>query len=116
MPKLTKIGEFLWKLFRFKTNYCDDSDFETLFVRFLSACPNKCKFCFDASCTKLDNLVSGAELAKKVEKSERKHIMISGGEPCLDMQRLHEFVMNLPSDVVVESLMTSLPKSAFENK
>lgn len=116
MPKLTKIGEFLWKLFRFKTNYCDDSDFETLFVRFLSDCPNKCKFCFDAGCTKLGNLVSGAELAKKVERSGRKHIMISGGEPCLDMQRLHEFVMGLPSDVVVESLMTSLPKSAFENK
>ena len=116
MPKLTKIGKFFWKLFRFKTNYCDDSDFETLFVRFLSACPNKCKFCFDANCTKLDNLVSGVELAKKVEKSGRKHIMISGGEPCLDMQRLYDFIVSLPNDVMIESLMTSLPKSAFEHK
>ena len=114
--KLTKIGKFLWKLLRFKQNYCDDSDFETLFVRFLSACPNRCKFCFDVNCKKLENLMSGAELANLVKKSGRKHIMISGGEPCLDMQRLHEFVISLPSDVVVESLMTSLPKMAFEHK
>lgn len=116
MPKLTKIGEILWKLFKFKTNYCDDSDLETLFVRFLSACPNKCKFCIDAGCTKLDRLVGGREFAKMVEKNTRKHIMIGGGEPCLDMLRLHEFVTGLPSNTVVESLMTSLPKTAFDHQ
>ncbi len=114
--KLTRLGEFLWRAFRFKKNYCDESDTKCLFVRFLSACPNKCKFCFDASCAKLDHLVSGPELAEKVIASGRKSLMISGGEPCLDMSRLEAFVDALPEDIEIESLMTSLPKTAFDQR
>jgi len=112
------LGRVVPRLFKFETNYCDVDDNDELFIRFTDACPNKCKFCFDAGCRKLEHEKSGAELAREVleKHASRKHLMISGGEPLLDPGRLLEFLNALPEDYVVESLMTSLPEAAFKEK
>lgn len=112
------LGTKISRLFKFEKNFCDEDDQKCLFVRFTNACPNRCKFCFDRGCRILETEMSGKELAEAIVEKHpsRTHLMVSGGEPLLDVKRLHEFIMSLPAEYQIESLMTSLPKTAFESK
>lgn len=101
---------------RFAVCYCDTTDKDTVFVRFTSRCPNACPFCFDRAMPHERELASARELAEKTNLLGRK-VMLSGGEPCVDMKRLAEYVDALdPEKAKVACIMTSLPKQAWDSK
>lgn len=104
----------VFKAFGWAENYCDSTDRDGMFVRFTNRCPNSCPFCIEKGCVKSWKNASGLELAKRTNESGRKFISVGGGEPCLDMDRLLEYVENVSPDITLTYLVTSLPKTCLD--
>lgn len=107
---MTKLRKAIFRLFGWAENYCDSTDEAGMFVRFTNRCPNRCRFCIERNCDRSWKNVSGSELARITNESGRKYVSIGGGEPCLDMDRLVEYVEGVDSSVTLTYLVTSLPK------
>ena len=106
----------MFKLFKFEENYCDFEDKFSLHVRFTSRCPNRCEWCLDKYCAhNAEDEASGKKMAEVANWSERKLMQVSGGEPMLNIDRLHEFFMNVNKGVKL-NLNTYLPKTAYDNR
>lgn len=108
------VRKFLFRLFGFAENYCDSTDESGMFVRFTNRCPNHCRFCIEKNCVKSWKNVSGKELAEKTNSSGRTFVSVGGGEPCLNMDRLLEYVENVSPGITLTYLVTSLPKTCLD--
>jgi len=108
------IRKAAFKAFGWAENYCDSTDETGMFVRFSNKCPNHCAFCIEKDCVKSWKNASGLELAKKTNESGRVFVSVGGGEPCLDIDRLLEYVENVDPSVTLTYLVTSLPKTCLD--
>lgn len=106
----------LFKALGLTVNHCDYTDSENLTVRLTGRCRNNCKFCIERKSGTVLTDAPIEELIEKVNSSRFKRIMATGGEPCLDMNRLVKFFECLNKDITVSYLNTSLPIEAYRRK
>jgi organic radical activating enzyme len=99
-------------MINWKCNSCDGI-YESLDIRFTKACDNNCSFCIEKFGIKSLGKTDVAALAKSVFDSDFKNILIVGGEPLLDLQKLYQFVHLVRSYTKVKKIYvtTSLPIS-----
>lgn len=99
-------------MINWKCNSCDGI-YESLDIRFTKACDNNCSFCIEKFGIKSLGKTDVAALAKSVFDSNFKNILIVGGEPLLDLQKLYQFVHLVRSYTKVKKIYvtTSLPIS-----
>lgn len=97
-------------MINWKCNSCDGI-YESLDIRFTKACDNNCSFCIEKFGIKSLGKTDVAALAKSVFDSDFKNILIVGGEPLLDLQKLYQFVHLVRSYTKVKKIYvtTSLP-------
>lgn len=103
-------------MINWKCNSCDGI-YESLDIRFTKACDNNCSFCIEKSGISSLGKTDVAALAKSVFDSGFKNILIVGGEPLLDLQKLYQFVHLVRSYTNVEKIYitSSLPISVDTN-
>lgn len=97
-------------MIKFKINSCDGI-YDSLDVRFTKACDNACEFCIER--TGLDSL-GNTNVKKMIEstlKTNKKDILILGGEPLLVPELVLEYLKGIRSYVDTIYLTTSLPKT-----
>ena len=113
---MNKVQDFIYKLCGFAKNKCDMAGVakHIAFVRFTNKCPNKCSFCIDRY-TPNSTMLSAEELAEICLNRTETDIYIGGGEPMIDMERLHKFV-NILYGKKRMHMNTSLPFTAFARK
>ena len=103
-------------MINWKCNSCDGI-YESLDIRFTKACDNNCSFCIEKSGISSLGKTDVAALARSVLDSGFKNILIVGGEPLLDLQKLYRFVHLVRTYTKVKKIYitTSLPISVDTN-
>lgn len=95
-------------MLKLKCNTCDGI-FDTVDIRFTKACNNKCSFCIEqfsgikASSTDVNSIVAS------VLRTHTKEVLILGGEPFLEIDKLLECVTTLKQHNITIYITTSLP-------
>lgn len=103
-------------MINWKCNSCDRI-YESLDIRFTKACDNNCSFCIEKSGISSLGKTDVAALARSVLDSGFKNILIVGGEPLLDLQKLYRFVHLVRTYTKVKKIYItiSLPISVDTN-
>lgn len=96
-------------------NSCDGK-YDSLDVRFTRACDNNCEFCIEKAGIAAHSLASAELMAKRTWQSGIDSILIVGGEPFLDINRLFQYVVRIRSFVKEIFITTSLPQSMKDNR
>ena len=96
---------------KFKINACDGIYNECLDIRFTKNCDNNCHFCIEKN--GIDNLgeTNVEQMIKNTIISNKKTILILGGEPFLNPNKLLQYVKGIRSYVQNIYITTSLPKT-----
>jgi pyruvate-formate lyase-activating enzyme len=96
-------------MIKLKVNSCDGI-YDSLDVRFTKACDNNCSFCIER---KGLNSLGDTQVDKLIEstiKSQKKDILILGGEPLLNPKLVLEYIQGIRQVVDTIYITTSLPK------
>jgi organic radical activating enzyme len=98
-------------------NSCEGIYNNSLDVRFGKACDNNCAFCIEKSGIESLGDINVKALIESTINSDKKEILILGGEPMLDINKLHEYVMGIRPYKEKIFITTSLPKTVnLENE
>lgn len=100
----------------FSRNNSCDGIYDSLDIRFTKACDNNCPFCIEKSGIGALNHASISDLVETTKRTGIKNILILGGEPMLDLERLLSYVERIRPFVDTIFLTTSLPKSIIDNE
>lgn len=96
------------KLFTLQ-NACDGA-YDSLDVRFTKTCDNNCAFCIEKS--GLPAMTQDVDqMIKSTIKSDIKEVLILGGEPFLNPEKLLEYVRGIRNHVDKIYITTSLPSA-----
>lgn len=98
------------RAFGWAENPCDGLSPGSMFVRFTNKCPNRCRFCIERDCVRSWKDAPGRELARITNESGVSSVSIGGGEPCINLDRLLEYLDALDERIRVLYIATSLPK------
>ncbi|HPR92141.1 MAG TPA: radical SAM protein [Candidatus Dojkabacteria bacterium] len=95
-----------------RCNSCDGI-YDSLDVRFTKACDNNCPFCIEH-----DGLSSFGEtnvpaLIESTLSSGIKNVLILGGEPFLNPEKLRDYIIGIRPHVSTIYITTSLPKTVL---
>lgn len=106
-------------MIKYNCNVCDRI-YNEVMIHFTQNCPNRCPWCVD----KRNNGVSErtpdvdaimSTLLKYAD--EITDVTISGGEPFIYMEQLHELVSRIKNETSLKvNVVTSLPKQCYEDK
>lgn len=106
-------------MIRYNVNTCDQINNEVM-VHFTKACENKCAFCIDATNKGVAPQKPNVEQIFNTIKNLEPHIecvTISGGEPCLYMEELHELVFRLKNETnLTVGLISSMPTTCWTKR
>lgn len=93
------------------TNSCDGRYSDSLDVRFTKKCDNDCSFCIEKK--GLDSLgeTNVDELVKSTILSGQTSILILGGEPFLEVDKLHEYISYIKYYAEEIFITTSIPET-----
>ena len=96
---------------KFKINACDGIYSNCLDVRFTKSCDNNCSFCIEKN--GIDNLgeTNVNQMIVNTIKSNKKTVLILGGEPFLNLNKLLQYIKGIRSYVQNIYITTSLPKT-----
>lgn len=98
----------------FSVNTCDGKYHNSLDVRFTKACDNACAFCIEGDGLKaLPQDVD--EMIRNTLTSGKSTVLILGGEPLLNLDKVLKYVKGIRSGVKEIFITTSLPKSCADN-
>lgn len=89
-------------------NSCDGYYEDSLDVRFTKACDNKCPFCIEKEGICAQNVDVEAMIKSTID-SKRKTILILGGEPLLEIDKVNRYIQGIRGYVNKIYLTTSLP-------
>lgn len=96
-------------------NSCDGCYSDSLDVRFTKACDNKCGFCIEKN--GIDGMkVDVDAMISSTIKSGKKTVLILGGEPLLEMEKVKRYLLGIIGRVDKIYLTTSLPITIENNK
>lgn len=104
-------------MFNIKFQNACDGAYSSIDVRFTKACDNDCHFCIEKD--GLDSLgkTDEEQIANQIISSGIKNVLILGGEPFLQIKKLHNFVYLIRDKVDTIYITTSLPKTVdLENQ
>lgn len=103
----------------FKRNGCDGI-YRSYDVHFTKFCDNNCSFCIDKQCwSPNEGKPDYKAMAKSIIENQDgfDDVMILGGEPCLFLDELLEFVKLIKEYTLLKVYCTSsLPKTCYDNK
>ena len=93
---------------KFKINACDGIYSNCLDVRFTKSCDNNCSFCIEKN--GIDNLgeTNVNQMIVNTIKSNKKTVLILGGEPFLNLNKLLQYIKGIRSYVQNIYITTSL--------
>ena len=96
---------------KFKTNACDGIYNDCLDIRFTKSCDNNCSFCIEKN--GIDSLgeTNVNQMIENTIKSNKKIVLILGGEPFLNPNKLLQYIKGIRSYVQNIYITTSLPKT-----
>lgn len=96
---------------KFKINSCDGIYNNCLDVRFTKLCDNNCNFCIEKN--GIDSLgeTNIERMIDNTIKSNKKAILILGGEPFLNPNKLLQYIKGIRNHVEQIYITTSLPKT-----
>ena len=107
-------------MIKYRVNTCDQIHNE-LMIHFTQKCENKCFFCVDAKNKGV--CVKAPQIDKMVEtiisyQDKIESITISGGEPCLFLDKLIEFINIIHQQCpnLKINLITSMPTTCWKDK
>jgi len=99
----------------FFCNSCDGI-YNSLDIRFTKNCDNNCSFCIEKNGLPKLEETSPVVLAAKVKETNIKNILILGGEPFLEIEKLKKFINLIKNEVDTIYITTSLPKTFIDKK
>jgi organic radical activating enzyme len=94
----------------FKINSCDGYFYDSVDVRFTKQCDNNCAFCIEKDGIK-DQNQNVKEMIKTTIEQNKKEILILGGEPFINVKKLHEYIFGIRNNIEKIFITTSLPKT-----
>ncbi len=97
-----------------KCNSCDGIYNTSLDVRFTKSCPNNCEFCIEHAGIGALPKASVEEMIASTIASQKSTVLILGGEPCEDLERLFAYVKGIYSYVDKVYITTSIPRTMEE--
>ena len=99
---------------KLKCNCCDGV-YNTVDIHFTSKCDNNCSFCIDKHLKNINTITDVNAIMDSVIATGTKEVLILGGEPFLEIERLLDFVTRLKKENIVVYITTSLPKQIEDN-
>lgn len=102
-------------MLKLKCNTCDGI-FDTVDIRFTKACNNKCSFCIEQFSDIKAKSTDVKSIVASVLKTHTNEVLILGGEPFLEMEKLLECVTILKQHNITVYITTSLPKVILEQR
>lgn len=99
-------------MIKLKVNACDGI-YDSLDVRFTKACDNRCSFCIEKEGLQSLGNTDVDKLIKSTLESNKKDILILGGEPLLTPELVLKYIKGIRESVDTIYLTTSLPKSVI---
>lgn len=91
-------------------NSCDGI-YDSLDVRFTKSCDNNCSFCIEQNGLSDQGEASPEDLISSTIESGIKSVLILGGEPFINSERLYSYVKGIRTHVEEIYITTSVPKS-----
>lgn len=98
-----------------RINSCDGA-YDSLDVRFTKACDNRCPYCIEADGIEALPEASAEDMAAATIRTGIRSVLILGGEPLLQLNKVLDYVTLIRNDVDTIYLTTSLPKTIEEHK
>lgn len=92
-------------------NSCDGLYSNSLDVRFTKACDNKCGFCIEREGVNSLGVTNVKNLIESTKASKQETILILGGEPFLEVDKLLSYVKGIRNYVKEIYITTSIPKT-----
>lgn len=94
----------------FVKNSCDGKFNNSVDIRFIKACDNHCSFCIEKTGVPFKgNDIK--EMIKSTLATDRKEVLILGGEPFLSMKKLNEYIDGIREHKEKIFITTALPKT-----
>jgi len=95
---------------KLRVNSCDGIYKDSLDVRFTKKCDNRCSFCIENDGIKGLGQTNVEEMIKSTINSGKKDVLILGGEPFLQPDKLLAYISGIRRYVNNVYITTSLPK------
>ena len=95
---------------KLKCNSCDGAFSNSLDVRFTKACDNDCSFCIERNGIESLGPTNVEAMIESTLASGKATVLILGGEPFLQVAKLHAYVKGIRAHVKEIFITTSLPK------
>ena len=92
-------------------NSCEGIYNNSLDVRFGKACDNDCSFCIEKSGIDSLGSIDVKAMVCSTLQSDKEEILVLGGEPFLDVDKLHSYVMSIRPFKEKIFITTSLPNT-----